>query len=130
MTEPEFLEPDIVLFLHDQALREYGGIEGVKNEDLLHSALGRPVNKLAYADPDAPGLFDLAAAYAYGLASNHPFNDGNKRTAWSSCVLFLKVNGIEIDVMAQDAVEQMVRLATAGIDEHDFAAWLRKNQRA
>ena len=129
MTEPEFLEPDVVLFLHDQALREYGGIQGIKNEDLLHSALGRPVNKLAYADSDALDLFDLAAAYAYGLASNHPFNDGNKRTAWSSCVLFLKANGTEINVMARDAVEQMVRLATGTVDEPRFAAWLRQSQR-
>lgn len=129
MTEPEFLEPDVVLFLHDQALREYGGIQGVKNEDLLHSALGRPVNKLAYADPDALDLFDLAAAYAYGLASNHPFNDGNKRTAWSSCVLFLKANGTDINVMARDAVEHMVRLAAGTIDEPGFAGWLRQSRR-
>ena len=87
MTEPEFLEPDVVLFVHDQALREYGGVQGLKDEGLLHSALGRPVNKLAYAEP---GLFDLAAAYAYGLASNHAFNDANKRTAWACCVLFLE----------------------------------------
>ena len=77
MSDPEFLEADVVLFLHDQALREYGGIQGVKDEGMLHSALGRPGNKLAYADAGVPDLFDLAAAYAYGLAANHPFNDGN-----------------------------------------------------
>ena len=81
MIDPEFLEPDVVLFLHDQALREYGGIQAVKSEDLLHSARGRPLNKLAHADPDDLDLFDLSAVYAYGLASNYPFNDGNKRTA-------------------------------------------------
>ncbi len=81
MIEPEFLEPDVVLFVHDQALREYGGVHGLKDEGLLHSALGRPVNKLAYAEPGLLDLFDLAAAYAYGLASNHAFNDANKRTA-------------------------------------------------
>ena len=128
MIEPEFLEPDVVLFLHDQALREYGGIQGIKSEDLLHSALGRPPNKLAYADD--LDLFDLAAAYAYGLASNHPFNDGNKRTAWSSGVLLLKINGLEIKVMARDAVEQMVRLASGNIDETGFALWLRQLRRA
>ena len=90
MSGPEFLEADVVLFLHDQALREYGGVQGVKDEGMLHSALGRPGNKLAYADAGVPDLFDLAAAYAYGLAANHPFNDGNKRTAWGCCVLFLK----------------------------------------
>ena len=129
MTEPEFLEADVVLFLHDQALREYGGIQGVKSENMLQSALSRPVGKLTYADASDLDLFDLAAAYAYGLASNHPFNDGNKRTAWSSCVLFLKANSIEIDVFAQDAVEQMVRLAIGSIDEHGFAAWLRASRR-
>ena len=128
MTEPEFLEPDVVLFLHDQALREYGGIQGVKSEDMLHSALNRPVGKLTYADASDLDLFDLAAAYAYGLASNHPFNDGNKRTAWSSCVLFLKANSVEVDVLAQDAVEQIVRLAIGSINEHGFAAWLRTSQ--
>ncbi len=88
---------------------------------------GRPVNKLAYADPDVLNLFDLAVAYVYGLASNHPFNDGNKRTAWSSCVLFLKVNGADINLMARDAVEQMVRLATKSVDKSGFAAWQRQS---
>ena len=125
MTEPEFLEPDVVLFLHDQALREYGGIQGVKNEDLLHSALGRPVNKLAYAEPGPVDLCQLAAAYAYGLASNHPFNDGNKRTAWSSCVLFLKLNGAELAVSAPEIIEQVVRLASGQLAEVAFATWLR-----
>ncbi|QDJ12199.1 Death ON curing protein (plasmid) [Roseomonas mucosa] len=125
MSEPEFLEADVVLFLHDQALREYGGIQGVKDEGMLHSALGRPENKLVYADTGIPDLFDLAAAYAYGLAANHPFNDGNKRTAWGCCVLFLKANGVELDVAAPQAVEQMLRLVEGRLDEAAFAAWLR-----
>lgn len=129
MTEPEFLEPDVVLFLHDQALREYGGIQGVKDEGLLHSALGRPLNKLAYADPSSLDLFDLAAAYAYGLASNHAFNDANKRTAWGCCVLFLKINEINLDVAAPMIVEQMVQLVEGQLDEAAFATWLRINQR-
>lgn len=129
MTEPEFLEPDVVLFLHDQALREYGGIQGVKDEGLLHSALGRPLNKLAYADPSSLDLFDLAAAYAYGLASNHAFNDANKRTAWGCCVLFLKINEINLDVAAPMIVEQMVQLVEGQLDEAAFATWLQINQR-
>ncbi|WP_145145339.1 type II toxin-antitoxin system death-on-curing family toxin [Roseomonas gilardii] len=129
MSAPEFLEADVVLFLHDQALREYGGIQGVKDEGMLHSALGRPENKLAYADTGVPDLFDLAAAYAYGLAANHPFNDGNKRTAWGCCVLFLKANGVEIDVDAPQAVEQMLRLVEGRLDEAAFAAWLRVSRR-
>ena len=114
-------------FLHDQALREYGGIQGVKSEDLLHGAPARPVNRLAYGEPGTVDLFDLAAAYAFGLAANHPFNDGNERTAWSSCVLFLKVNGIEMDAPASNVVEQMVRLATGLLDEGGFAVWLRQS---
>jgi death-on-curing protein len=125
LIEPEFLEPDVVLFLHDQALREYGGVHGVKDEGLLQSALGRPVNKLGYAKPGALDLFDLAAAYAYGIASNHAFNDANKRTAWSCCVLFLKVNGVQLPVDAADAVEHMLQLVEGRLDEVRFAAWLR-----
>ena len=126
---PEFLEADAVLFLHDRALREYGGIQGLKNEGMLHSALGRPGNKLAYADPGILDLFDLAAAYAYGLAANHPFNDGNKRTAWGCCVLFLKINGIELDVAAIQAVQRMLLLVQGGLDEAGLATWMRTNRR-
>jgi len=128
--EPEFLEPDVVLFVHDQALREYGGVHGLKDEGLLHSALGRPINKLAYAEPGSLDLFDLAAAYAYGLASNHAFNDANKRTAWACCVLFLKVNGIELDTPAAIVVERMPLLAAGQVGEAGFAAWLRDCRRA
>ncbi len=130
MIKPEFLEPDVVLFLHDQALREYGGVQGLRDEGLLHSALGRPVNKLAYAEPGSIDLFDLTAAYAYGLASNHAFNDANKRTAWACCVLFLKVNGVELDAPAATVVERMPLLAAGQLGEAGFAAWLRDCRRA
>ena len=130
MSEPEFLEPDVVLFVHDQALREYGGVHGLKDEGLLHSALGRPVNKLAYAEPGLLDLFDLAAAYAYSLASNHAFNDANKRTAWACCVLFLRVNGVELDTPAAIVVERMPLLAAGQLGETGFAAWLRDCRRA
>jgi len=130
VTEPEFLEPDVVLFVHDQALREYGGVQGLKDEGLLHSALGRPVNKLAYAEPGSIDLFDLAAAYAYSLASNHAFNDANKRTAWACCVLFLRVNGVELDTPAAIVVERMPLLAAGQLGETGFAAWLRDCRRA
>jgi death-on-curing protein len=114
-----------VLYLHDQALREYGGIHGVKDEGLLHSALGRPVNKCAYAEPGSIDLYDLAAAYAFGLATNHAFNDGNKRTAWSSCVLFLKINGITPRPPAPETVDRVLQLVNRRLDEADFAVWLR-----
>ncbi len=126
MNDPEFLEADVVLFLHDRALREYGGIQAIKHEDLLQSALDRPIDRHAHADPQLVDLFELAAAYAYGLAGNHPFHDGNKRTAWSSCVPFLKVNRIELDAAAADIVDRMVRLVTGKLDETGFAAWRRE----
>ena len=125
MNEPEFLEADVVLFLHDQALREYGGAQGIKDEGLLHSALGRPLNKLGYSEQGQPDLFELAAAYAYGLASNHAFNDANKRTAWGCCMLFLKVNGVRLRIAAPEAVGQMLDLVQGGLDETGFAGWLR-----
>lgn len=127
MTEPEFLERSVVLVLHDEALSAYGGIRGVKDDGLLDSALSRPVNQFAYADPPGPDLFDLAAAYAFGLARNHAFNDGNKRTAWACCVLFLKVNGCPRYIPTPDAVEQIIRLVERRVDEPGFADWLRRS---
>jgi death-on-curing protein len=119
---PVWLEPDVVLFLHDQSIREYGGYHGVRDEPLLASALNRARNRFAY--DESADLFALAAAYAFGLAKNHAFLDGNKRTAWACCVLFLKINAVEVAVQAAEAVENMVALATGGMDEAAFAVWL------
>lgn len=124
---PEFLEPDAVLFMHDQALKEYGGTHGLKSEDLLHSALARAENRWHYAESDPPDTATLAAAYAYGIARNHPFNDANKRTAWSCCVLFLRLNGTRVQVGASEAVEAMVALASGAMEEDAFAVWLRQH---
>lgn len=124
---PEFLEPDVVLFMHDQALKEYGGTHGIKSEDLLHSALARPENRWHYAESDLPDTATLAAAYAYGIARNHPFNDANKRTAWSCCILFLRLNGTLVQVSAPEAVETMVALASGAMEENAFAVWLRQH---
>ncbi len=123
MTVPVFLEPDVVMFLHDQSIREYGGYHGVRDEALLASALDRPQNKFAYeAGAD---LAALAVSYAFGIAKNHAFLDGNKRTAWSCCVLFLKINGVEILAPAVEAVENTVALAISQMSEDGFATWLR-----
>lgn len=128
MTEPEFVAFDVVLFMHDQALREYGGAQGAHKDDLLHSALARPMNKLAYADAEMIDLFDLAVAYAYGLVSNHAFTDANKRTAWSVCSLFLKLNGVRVKAPVPETIETVVGLAARQIDEAGFAAWLRSHK--
>ncbi len=123
MTPPAFLEPDVVLFLHDQSIREYGGYHEVRDEALLASGLSRARNRFEYEE--SADLFALAAAYGFGLAKNHAFLDGNKRTAWACCVLFLKINGVEVAVPAVEAVENMVALATGGMSEAGFAGWLR-----
>jgi death-on-curing protein len=125
LTEPEFLKAEIVLLLHDEALRDYGGLAGIRDEALLETALARPVNKFAYADPDLIDLFEIAAAHAFAIASIHPFNDGNKRTAWSTCMLFLRVNGCVLHIDTAAAISQMPLLASRQIDEPAFAAWLR-----
>ena len=104
-------------------------MQGVKDDGLLQSALSRPINKLVYAEPGTLDLFDLAAAYAYGIASNHAFNDANKRTAWACCVLFLKVNGVELAVEAADVVDRMLRLVEGQLNEAGFAALLRASRR-
>ena len=127
MTPPEFLHVDAVHFLHDQTLREFGGHHGLRNEGLLASALARPINRLAYEGADT-GLFDLAAAYAFGLARNHPFLDGNKRTGWAAAMLFLRLNDATLHVPPMTAVPAMVDLAQGVLDEPGFAALLRAHQ--
>ena len=125
MKTPAFLHPSVVLFLHDEALAAFGGIPGIRDEGLMLSALARPENSLAYSDPGTVDIFDLATSYAFGIASNHPFADANKRTAWSSCVTFLARNGHQLSVSADAVVDMMVALASHRCDEPTFAAWLR-----
>ncbi len=124
MIAPAFLEPDVVLFLHDQSIREFGGYHGVRDEALLASALDRPKNRLGYESE--ADLAALVAAYAFGIAKNHAFLDGNRRTAWAACALFLKINGVILRARAAEAVENTVALATGGMSEAAFAAWLRE----
>ena len=125
MSEPEFLEADAVLFMHDHSIREFGGHQGVRDENLFARAPSRPQQKYHYAGDPPPDLFDLASAYAFGIARNHAFNDANKRTAWAACLLFLRVNGVRIKPPASESVPRMVALARGGITEEAFAAWLR-----
>jgi death-on-curing protein len=123
VSQPAFLEPDVVLFLHDQAIRDYGGYHGVRDVGLLESALNRARDRLGYEpDSDLPAL---AAAYAFGLVKNHAFLDGNKRTTWGCCQLFLKINGAGVRAPADEAEENVVALATGAMSEAGFAGWLR-----
>jgi len=117
-----FLTADIALAVHERQLAEHGGLSGVKDAGLLESAMARPLNKAAYGEEDP---FALAAAYGFGVARNHPFADGNKRTAWVLTRLFLKLNRIEIAFDKMDAIQTMLALAAGQLGEDSFAAWLR-----
>ncbi|PVX30199.1 type II toxin-antitoxin system death-on-curing family toxin [Sphingomonas pokkalii] len=117
-----FLTADIALAVHERQLAEHGGLSGVKDAGLLESAMARPMNKAAYGEQDP---FALAAAYGFGVARNHPFADGNKRTAWVMTRLFLKLNRIEIAFDKMDAIQTMLALAAGQLEEDAFAAWLR-----
>ncbi len=118
-----WIDPSVILAVHEEQLAEHGGGAGVRDVGLMESALAKPVNLAAYGEPDAA---DLAAAYGFGLARNHPFVDGNKRTAFVAVELFLALNGWVLNASDADCVLTMLALAAGEIDEPTFAAWLRE----
>jgi death on curing protein len=120
--EPVWLDAEIALAIHDRQLAEHGGGTGVRDFGMLESALGRPVNQWAYGEDDR---IALAAAYAFGVARNHPFVDGNKRTAWVLSRLFLKLNGVEIHFSPADAIQIVLALAAGELSEDELADWFR-----
>lgn len=122
-----WVDSDVVLAIHEEQLAEHGGADGVRDMGLLESALARPQNLLAYGSPD---LSDLAVASAAGIARNHPFVDGNKRTAWVVAETFVELNGAEIAADDAGAYEAMLALAAGRIDESAFAAWMRPQLKA
>ena len=122
MREWRWIDKRALLMLHDESLAEHGGAAGLRDEGLLDSALARPLNLAAYGEPDAA---DLAAAYGYGLAKNHPFVDGNKRATFLAAGLFLAVNGLRLKVSQAEATVAVFTLAAGELDEAGFAAWLR-----
>ncbi|MBC7769496.1 MAG: type II toxin-antitoxin system death-on-curing family toxin [Phycisphaerales bacterium] len=124
MTEPRWLPKDLILAVHNRQLAEHGGARGVRDEGLLESALARPQNLFAYGENDAVAL---AGAYAFGIARNHPFVDGNKRTAFVACELFLVANGRELVASDEECLAMMLSLAASEIDEAQYAAWLRES---
>jgi death-on-curing protein len=120
-----------LLLLHGESLATHGGLEGLRDEGLLDSALGRPLNLLAYADPAAPpDVAALAASYAVGLAKNPPFVDGNKRAAFLATGLFLYLNGYRLNASQADATITVFALAAGDITENEFADWLRAHAAA
>jgi len=119
-----WVDKQALLLLHDESLAEHGGASGIRDEGLLDSALGRPLNLDAYGTPDFAGL---AASYAIGLAKNHAFIDGNKRAAFLATGLFLRLNGYRLNVSQVDATLTMLAVAAGEMDEADFAGWLRSH---
>jgi death-on-curing protein len=124
MTEPEWLDLDLVVDTHAELLALFGGRDGVRDRGLLESALARPTNKFAYGETD---LAALAAAYAFGIARNHPFVDGNKRTAFASIIVFLGLNGIDFAPPPERATAMMLSLAAGEVSEEGLARFIRDN---
>ena len=124
MSHWTWIEKVVVWAVHEAQLAEHGGSAGVRDAGLLASALARPLNLVAYGEPDAAAL---AAAYGFGIARNHPFIDGNKRTAFVCTELFLVLNGASLTADDADCVATMLALAAGDLAEADFAAWLRSH---
>jgi death on curing protein len=116
----------LALAIHDRQLAEHGGIPGVRDETLLDSALARPQQLHAYGDPP-PDIADLAASLAFGVARNHPFGDGNKRTAAVICETFLVLNGARLQAEDPELYPVYLALADGSLSEADFASWLRQH---
>ena len=121
-----WIDKVLALAIHDRELSEYGGTTGVRDETLLESALARPEQRYAYGDP-APDLADLAASLAFGLARNHPFVDGNKRTAAVCCETFIELNDATLDADDVALFPMYLTLAEGALAEKDFAGWLRQH---
>ena len=126
MTEPEWLELGTVLDFHAEQLALFGGPDGIRDLGLLESALARPQNKFAYGETD---LAALAAAYGFGIARNHPFVDGNKRTALASMIVFLNLNELALAAPQGAATAIVLALAAGEIGEDVLARWIGDNIR-
>lgn len=124
MIDPIWITLDVAYAIHEEQLAEHGGGRGVRDPGLLESAVARPLNLFSFAERD---LCSLAASYARGLAKNHPFVDGNKRTAFVIAVVFLRLNGLRAIADPGDAVVTMLGLADGSVSEEAFADWLRAN---
>ncbi|MGE0071694.1 MAG: type II toxin-antitoxin system death-on-curing family toxin [Thiomonas sp.] len=122
-----WLDPAVLHAVHEEQLAEHGGSSGTRDAGLFESALARAENLAAYGEPDAAAL---AAAYGWGLARNHPFVDGNKRTAFVATELFLVLNGFELTADDAACVLTMLAVAAGEMSEDEFAAWIRAHLQA
>ena len=121
-----WIERPLAIAIHERQLAEHGGGSGVRDDGLLDSALGRPQQLQAYGDPP-PDLADLAASLAFGLARNHPFVDGNKRTAAVACETFIMLNGAALKADDLELYPRYVALAEGSLPQAEFASWLRQH---
>jgi death-on-curing protein len=126
MKEPYWLTREECLALHEMMLSQHGGSEGLRDENLLESALAKPRQLFAYGKPT---MSDLAASYVFGVVKNHPFIDGNKRTGFMLGAGFLERNGYEFHASEAEAAVRMLALAAGELSESEFAAWLKANSR-
>lgn len=124
MTDPHWVSLEVALSIHSAQLAEHGGADGVRDIGLLESAMARPQHLLSFGTPD---LYELAAAYAFGIARNHPFSDGNKRTAFVVCLLFLAKNGFDVTASDVDCIRIFWSLAAGELSEAELAAWIGGN---
>lgn len=124
MTEPVWVSVELVIDIHAEQLALFGGPEGIRDQGLLESALARAPNKHAYGEDD---LAALAAAYAFGVARNHPFIDGNKRAAFACMIVFLGLNGIDFLVPEPEATAAILALAAGEVEEEGLTRWIRDN---
>ena len=125
MTAPRWVTVSIATAIHDEAIYEFGGLAGVREQGLLESALDRPRNLLT--NEPRSSIFELAAALCVGIAKNHPFNDGNKRTALLATRAFLYLNGQELEPSQPDEVTTLVAVADGSLDKARLAEWLKRN---
>jgi death-on-curing protein len=125
--EPRWVPRVVVEAIQFDQIQSHGGLAGLRNEGALESALARPRNRFAHGRK--PDLATLAAAYAFGLARDHPFQDGNKRIAFLTAVVFLGLNGYDLEVADEDVVANIVALAAGRLTEAKLAAWIRRNMR-
>ncbi|MGV8893301.1 MAG: type II toxin-antitoxin system death-on-curing family toxin [Burkholderiaceae bacterium] len=119
-----WVRTDLVYAVHEIQLARHGGLDGLRDPNAVESALARPAQLHVYGNP-APDAADLAAAYAYGLARNHGFSDGNKRTAWVVARVFLADNDVRLQFSEIDAIHAMQAVAGGALDEQQLAAWFR-----
>lgn len=125
MKQPRWISASLATAIHDEAIYEFGGLAGVRDLSLLESALDRPRGLLAH-EPRSP-IFKLAATLCIGIARNHPFNDGNKRTALLATRAFLYLNGQELEPSQQDEVSTLIAVADGSLSEAALSDWLRRN---